>query len=154
MDKKRKLRSIVTSEIRAVLGTSKEFVAGIKVGLAGSNLRSVSKKELESVCRELILQECIKEVEKHRSMVILKNFLEEYIKDLLGKTCSSKLAIRKTNSSLYVETLDGEVIFRVFTVGLDLKLACGTDTIPLKVIEDLHYFRSIIKDQVALRNKK
>lgn len=152
--KKKKLRSIVCAEIGSLLDTSKEFVTNIKEGLAGSNLSSVSRKELESICRELTLQECIKKIRKHRSMDILKPRLEEFLQDILTKAQISKVAIRQTNSSLYVETVEGEVVLRVFTLGLDLKLLCGTESVSLRVIEDLHYHTDIIKNQVAGRTKK
>tara|TARA_Y100000310_G_scaffold313516_2_gene361961 strand:- start:1 stop:975 length:975 start_codon:yes stop_codon:yes gene_type:complete len=152
--KKKKLRSMVRAEITSVLDTSREFVTHIKDSLAGTTLSSVTKKELDRVCRDLTLQECINKVERHRSMDMLKPRLATFLEELLPKAHFAKLSMRQTSSSLYVEGLESELILRIYTIGLGLKISCGPLSESLRVIEDISYYKDIIKQQVAARIKK
>ena len=153
--KKRKLRNYVRNEIAGILQPSKTFINHLKEGLLDTTLASVTKKELTTIADQLVLEECIKVVEQHRDIETLKPKLNILLETMLSQAQLKKVDIRKTPNSLYLETTSGNSILRVFTIGLTLKLNIHTTSTSLRVIDDLLFYKDIIKQEVtkALKTK-
>lgn len=154
--KKRKLKHFVRREIANILEPSKDFIDSLKKSLLDTRLSSVTKKELTKLSSALILEECIKVVQKHRSISNLEPTFLSFTNSLLTASQQKKTKIRKTPNSLYLETVGGTSILRLFTIGLTLKINCGEVAKTLRVIEDIEQYTDIIKQEITqtLKNKE
>lgn len=154
--KKRKLRNYVREEVSEILIPSKQFVNNLKLGLLDTRLSSVTKKELAGIASELILEECIKVVEKHRNIENLAPILEKFVYSITTSTQQKKLCFRKTPNSIYLETSTGVTILRIFTIGLTLKINCADVAATLRVVGDVAQYTDIIKKEITqkLKNKE
>lgn len=149
--KKRKLRSLVRDSIRNTLELRPSFMQGLKKDIDSTSLCSASKKEVVQLAQHLVIEECLRTIEKSLEPSILEPKIRSLLKSILGNPIESTLVYRQTPSSVFIENTEGVIFIRVFSNGLDLKISFNNKQSQksLRVIEDLHLYKDKIKEIVS-----
>lgn len=152
--KRRKLVSLVRDTIRYSVGASEEFIEDIKTTLAKTNLASVTKRELEGLVNRVSLEEAIKVVEENLRVDRLKEALQLIITAELGKDIAQLVNYRLTANSVYLESKTGVTLVRVFSSGLDLRVAFsnGTSARAIRIIDDIRRYSDELRECLCLDN--
>jgi hypothetical protein len=152
--KRRKLVAIIRDSIRYTLGSTPQFLADIKDTLSSTNLASITKKELAQTVKRVSLQEAIKLVEESLRVDNLRESLHPVLVAEVGKDIVQAIQYRTTANSLYLESKSGRTLVRVFTSGLDLRVAFSTSPSakPIRVVEDIRRYSDDLRECLSLEN--
>jgi hypothetical protein len=152
--KKRKLVSLIRGAVRYSLCSTEPFLGEIKEDLALSNLASVTKKELLATAQRVALEEAISLVEENLRVDNLHKALEAILEQELGKEVAQLINYRLTANSVYLESVSGNFLARVFSSGLDLRVAFndGSSARPIRVVGDIRRYSDEIQECLSLRN--
>ena len=149
--KKRKLRAIIRDSIRNTLELRPQFILDLKKNIDSTSLCSASKKEVTQIAQHLVIEECLRTVEKSLEPSTLEPKVKSILKNILGSPTEARLVYRQTPSSVFIENQEGVIFIRVFSNGLDLKVSFSNkqSSESLRVIDDLPLYKEKIKEIVT-----
>jgi len=152
--KKRKLVSIIRGAIRYSLCSTDHFIGDVKGTLAKSNLVSTTKKELIATANKVALEEAIRLVEDNLKVERLEQAIRVILTQELGKEVAQLINYRLTANSVYLESASGKFLARIFSSGLDLRVAFndGSSAKPIRVVDDIRRYTDQLHECLSLRN--
>ena len=150
--KRRRLISIIRSSVQYTLQPTAEFVDDIKETLLNTGLVNVSKKELTLVASSVVLEEAIKVVERSLEFSTVLPEVRSIISDVVGSDIEELINYRTATNSIYLYSMSGSTLARIYKEGLMLKVSLNGQQDPksLRVVGDLRKYNDIIRDIFTL----
>jgi hypothetical protein len=150
--KRRRLISIIRSSVQYTLQPTAEFVDDIKETLLNTGLVNVSKKELTLVASSVVLEEAIKVVERSLEFSTVLPEVRSIISDVVGSDIEELINYRMATNSIYLYSMSGSTLARIYKEGLMLKVSLNGQQDPksLRVVGDLRKYNDIIRDIFTL----